>query len=50
VLKAGRIQGEASIVSGVLTKFEPHSLGTFDTLTIVENGLEMRKLWPLKVK
>jgi hypothetical protein len=23
---------------------------SFDTLTIVENGLEMRKLWPPKVK
>jgi hypothetical protein len=28
----------------------PSPLGAFDTLTIVKNGLEMRKFWPLKVK
>ncbi len=50
MLKAGWIQGDGSIVYGVLTKLEPHFLGTFDTLTIVKNGLEMRKLQAPKVK
>jgi hypothetical protein len=48
MLKAGQIQGEGFVVSGVLTKLEPSSLATFETLTIVKNRLEMRKLHPLK--
>jgi hypothetical protein len=32
------------------TKFEPLLLAQSDTQTIVKNGLEMRKLRPLKIK
>jgi hypothetical protein len=42
-------KGEVSIVSGVQTKLEPLLL-THLTLTIVENGLKMRKLRPPKLK
>jgi hypothetical protein len=37
-------------VSGVQTKLEPLLLGWLNTLTIVENRLEIRKLQALKVK
>jgi hypothetical protein len=47
---AGRIQEEHSIVSGVQSKTWTPLLGASDTLTIVENWLEMRKLRPPKVK
>jgi hypothetical protein len=46
----GRLdEGEGSIVSGVQTKLEP-LLSASDTLTIIQNGLEMRKLQPPKYK
>jgi hypothetical protein len=41
------MQREGSIDSNVQTTFE-HVLGAFDILIIVENRLEMRKLWPLQ--
>ncbi len=41
------MQREGSIDSNVRTTFE-HVLGAFDISIIVENRLEMRKLWPLK--
>jgi len=50
VLRAGWIQGEGSIVSGVQKKLQPLFLAAYDTLTIFEKGLEMRKLQPPKVK
>jgi hypothetical protein len=39
------VEGRASLV--LVSK---QNLDTSDTLTIVENGLEIRKLWPHKVK
>jgi hypothetical protein len=51
VLRAGWIQGEGSIISGVqTTTYLTPPLGAFDTLTIIENRLEIRKLSPPKVK
>ncbi len=50
MLRAGWIQGEGSIVSGVQKKLQPLFLAAYDTLTIFEKGLEMRKLQPPKVK
>jgi hypothetical protein len=41
---------ECSIAFDVETKLEPLMLGTSNTSTIIENELEMRKLWPPKVK
>jgi hypothetical protein len=49
VLRAGQIQGEGSVVSGVQTKLEPLLLVHL-TRTIIGNRLEMRKLQPPKVK
>jgi hypothetical protein len=37
------------VVFGVQTKLESFFL-SFNTLTIVENGLEMKKLWPPQSK
>jgi hypothetical protein len=48
--QAGWIQGESSFVSDVQTKLEPPPLGAYDIITIVKNGLEMRKLWPPQIK
>jgi hypothetical protein len=40
---------EGSAVSGVKKKNWTSPHGASDTLTIVENGLEIKKLWPPKV-
>jgi hypothetical protein len=50
LLRAGRIQGDGSVVSGVPTKLEPFLLAHLTHLTIVKNGLEMKKLLAPKVK
>jgi hypothetical protein len=42
--------GESFVILGVQIKLEPLYLGASNTLTIVENILEMRKLWSPKVK
>jgi hypothetical protein len=48
---AGQIQGEGSVVFGVQTiLIWTLALGTFDTLTIIQNKLEMRELWAPKLK
>jgi hypothetical protein len=46
-LRAGRIQGEGSVVYAVPTKLEPLQ---FMHLEIVKNKIELKKLWPLKIK
>jgi hypothetical protein len=43
----GKPDPRGGLHSNVQNNLTPFS---FDTLTIVENGLEMRKLWPPKVK
>jgi hypothetical protein len=48
-------QGRLDPRGGVSCFWCPNKTGTslvvaFDTLTIVENGLEMRKFWPSRVK
>jgi hypothetical protein len=43
----GRPDPRGGLHSNVQKNSNPSS---FDTLTIVENGLKMRKLWPPKVK
>jgi hypothetical protein len=43
------IQGEGSIVFGSNKTWTPF-LGTFDTLKIIQNGLEMNKLRPPKLE
>jgi hypothetical protein len=43
-------RGEGFIVFGVQKKLEPLLLAHTDTLTIVKNGLNMRKFWPFIVE
>jgi len=48
----GRLDPKGGALLFLISKqnLTPPPLGTSDTLIIVKNGLEMRKLWPPKVK
>jgi hypothetical protein len=48
----GRLDPRGGALLFLISKqiLTPPPLGTSDTLIIVKNGLEMRKLWPPKVK
>jgi len=49
MLNEGGIQGEGFVIY-VVQKNRTPPIHAFDALKIIKNGIELRKLWPPKVK